>query len=82
MDKGRSFEDNHVQVLTRDVRWFKRGVKEAIYDKLENPEEAIHTWLLTNPTVSGEVSTTCIMRGGATNTHVTEAPNVLMAAEE
>lgn len=30
-DKGRSFEDNNVDILDREDRWFGRGVKEAIY---------------------------------------------------
>lgn len=39
-------------------------------------------WPLTNHIVPREVSITCIMRNGATNNQVTEAPNVLMAPEE
>ena len=36
-DKGHSFEDHNVRVLAREDRWFERGVKEAIYVKLEKP---------------------------------------------
>ncbi|XP_047457867.1 uncharacterized protein LOC125018165, partial [Mugil cephalus] len=36
-DKGHSFEDNNVKVLAREDRWFERGVKEAIYVKMEKP---------------------------------------------
>lgn len=38
-------------------------------------------WPLTNPIVSGEVSTTIIW-DGATDNQVTEAPKVLMAPEK
>ena len=38
-EKRHSFEDEnvHVHVLDREDRWFERGVKEAIYVKLEQP---------------------------------------------
>ncbi len=36
-DKDHSFEDSNVKVLAREDRWFERGVKEAIYVKLEKP---------------------------------------------
>ena len=36
-DTGHSFEDSNVHVLAREERWFERGVKEAIYTKLEKP---------------------------------------------
>lgn len=45
-------------------------------------EEAIYTWPLTNHIVPREVLITCIMRTGATNNQVTEAPNVLFMAPE
>ena len=35
--KGHSFEDSNVRVLAREERWFERGVKEAIYVKMEKP---------------------------------------------
>ena len=34
-EKGHSFEDSNVHILDREGRWFERGVKEAIYVKLE-----------------------------------------------
>ena len=34
-EKGHSFEENKLHVLDREDRWFERGVKEAIYVKLE-----------------------------------------------
>ena len=36
-DTGHSFEDSNVQVLAREERWFERGVKEAIFTRLEKP---------------------------------------------
>ena len=36
-DKGHSFEDSQVRILDREEDWFKRGVKEAIYVKMEKP---------------------------------------------
>ncbi len=32
-----SFEDSNVHILDREDRWFERGVKEAIYVKVEKP---------------------------------------------
>ncbi|KAM7378702.1 hypothetical protein PAMP_004307 [Pampus punctatissimus] len=36
-EKAHSFEDNNVHILDREDRWFERGVKEAIYVKIEKP---------------------------------------------
>ena len=36
-EKTHSFEDNNVKILDREDRWFERGVKEAIYVKIEKP---------------------------------------------
>ena len=36
-EKAHSFDDNNVQILDREDRWFERGVKEAIYVKVEKP---------------------------------------------
>ena len=37
-EKGHSFEDfRNVHVLDREDRWYEKGVKEAIYVKLEQP---------------------------------------------
>lgn len=36
-EKAHSFEDSNVQILDREDRWFERGVKEAIYVKVEKP---------------------------------------------
>jgi len=36
-EKEHSLEDSNVHILDREDRWFKRGVKEAIYAKLEKP---------------------------------------------
>ncbi|XP_050924570.1 uncharacterized protein LOC127140827 [Lates calcarifer] len=36
-EKTHSFEDNKVHILDREDRWFERGVKEAIYVKVEKP---------------------------------------------
>ena len=36
-EKTHSFEDNNVHILDREDRWFERGVKEAIYVKVEKP---------------------------------------------
>lgn len=36
-EKVHSFEDSNVHILDREDRWFERGVKEAIYVKLEKP---------------------------------------------
>ncbi|XP_049914604.1 uncharacterized protein LOC126398968 [Epinephelus moara] len=36
-EKVHSFEDSNVHTLDREDRWFERGVKEAIYVKLEKP---------------------------------------------
>ena len=36
-EKTHSFDDNNVQILDREDRWFERGVKEAIYVKVEKP---------------------------------------------
>ena len=33
--RNNSFEDNNVNVLSKEDRWFERGVKESIYIKLE-----------------------------------------------
>ena len=33
--ENHSFEDNNVNILAREDRWFERGVKESIYIKLE-----------------------------------------------
>ena len=33
--KGHSSEDNNVNILSREDRWFEGGVKESIYIKLE-----------------------------------------------
>ena len=35
--KNNSFEDNNVNTLVWEDRWFERGVKESIYVKLEQP---------------------------------------------
>ena len=35
--KKYSFEDNNVNILAGEDRWFERGVKESIYIKLERP---------------------------------------------
>ena len=35
-EKGHSFDDN-VHILDREDRWFERGVKEAIYVRVEKP---------------------------------------------
>ena len=36
-EKGHSLEDFNVHVLDREDRWFERGVKKAIYVRLEKP---------------------------------------------
>ena len=36
-EKGHSTEDENVNVLDREDRWFERGVKKAILVKLEHP---------------------------------------------
>ena len=36
-EKGHYFEDEDVHVPDREDRWSERGVKEAIYVKLEKP---------------------------------------------
>ena len=36
-EKAHSFEDSNVKILDREDRWFERGVKEAIYVKVEKP---------------------------------------------
>ena len=36
-DWGHSFEDNNIHISDREGRWFERGVKEAIYIKVEKP---------------------------------------------
>ena len=36
-EKDHSFEDSNVRILDREDRWFERGVKEAIYVKVEKP---------------------------------------------
>ncbi len=36
-EKTHSFEDSNVHILDREDRWFERGVKEAIYVKIERP---------------------------------------------
>ena len=33
----KSFEDNNVNILTREDRWFVRGVTESVYVKLKHP---------------------------------------------
>ena len=35
--EGHSFQDENVQILDREERWFERGVKEAIYVKIKKP---------------------------------------------
>ena len=34
-EKYRSFEDNNVNILSKEDRWFEIGVKESVYVKLE-----------------------------------------------
>ena len=36
-EKYRSFEDNNVNILSKEDRWFEIGVKESVYVKLEWP---------------------------------------------
>ncbi|XP_071344169.1 uncharacterized protein [Trachinotus anak] len=36
-EKAHSFEESKVHILDREDRWFERGVKEAIYVKVEKP---------------------------------------------
>lgn len=36
-DEGNSFEDSNVHVLAREEKWLERGVKEAMFVKLEKP---------------------------------------------
>ena len=36
-EKAHSFEDSNNRILDREDRWFERGVKEAIYVKVEKP---------------------------------------------
>ncbi len=36
-EMARSYEDSNVHILDREDRWFERGVKEAIYVKVEKP---------------------------------------------
>lgn len=36
-ETGYPFEDSQVRILEREEEWFKRGVKEAIYVKIEKP---------------------------------------------
>lgn len=36
-EKAHSFEDSNVKILDREDIWFERGVKEAIYVKVEKP---------------------------------------------
>ena len=35
--EGHSFQDENVQILDREDKWFERGVKEAIYVKIKKP---------------------------------------------
>ena len=34
-ENNHSFEENNVNILAKENRWFERGVKESIYVKLE-----------------------------------------------
>ena len=34
---GHSFQDKNVKVLDREHRWYERGVKEAIWERVEKP---------------------------------------------
>ena len=36
-EENHSFEDNNVNILTREDRWFVRGVTESVYLKLKRP---------------------------------------------
>ena len=36
-ETGHTFEDSQVRVLDKEADWYKRGVKEAIYVKMEKP---------------------------------------------
>ena len=36
-EMAHSFEDSDVHIMDREDRWFERGVKEAIYVKVEKP---------------------------------------------
>lgn len=57
-EKNHSFEDNNVNILAREHRWFKRGVKESIYVKLEQPSLNTGGGLqhYLSPTSYGELS--------------------------
>ena len=35
-EKAHYFEDSNVKIMDREDGWFERGVKEAIYVKVEN----------------------------------------------
>lgn len=60
MDKGHLFEDHMVQILARDDRWSKTGVKDTIFVKIEQstlnggggPEKPYLTRQLCSPKVS------------------------------
>ena len=36
-DTGHRFDDKDVVILDREQRWFERGVREAIHERIENP---------------------------------------------
>ena len=36
-ESGHSFKDSDIVILDRENRWFERGVREAIYERVENP---------------------------------------------
>ena len=52
-DSGHNFEDQDVVILDREDRWHERGVKEAIWERVEKPSlnksgglrfNLSHTW--------------------------------------
>ena len=36
-ESGHTFENKDVLILDRDDRWFERGVKEAVWERIEQP---------------------------------------------
>ena len=34
---GHQFDDKEVLILDKEDKWFERGVKEAIYERIERP---------------------------------------------
>ena len=50
-ESGHNFDNKDVLILDRDDRWFERGVKEAVWERIEHPSLTTklrftlsHTW--------------------------------------